>query len=164
MALGEKNYGRAEEDAKALLERYPGSQLKPQALGVLTGVAWELRRFRTAADWAAQLRAQLPPGDARAQLGVLVADAYFRAGDFKNAADAYGSAQREPPASVIHTKMTSLVVASAGLLHCNVNGFAGLMAWAAAKLVRCCAAGYTATGIASTGNWNPLCSVAIANM
>jgi tetratricopeptide (TPR) repeat protein len=100
VALGEKNYGRAEEDAKALLERYPGSQLKPQALGVLTGVAWELRRFRTAADWAAQLRAQLPPGDARAQLGVLVADAYFRAGDFKNAADAYGSAQREPPAAV----------------------------------------------------------------
>ena len=67
---------------------------------MLTGVAWELRRFRTAADWAAQLRAQLPPGDARAQLGVLVADAYFRAGDFKNAADAYGSAQREPPAAV----------------------------------------------------------------
>jgi len=98
--LAEKNYGRAEEDAKTLLERFPGSQLKAQALGVLTGVAWELRRYRTAADYAAQLRAELPPGDAHAQLGVLVAEAYFRAGDFKNAADAYASAQREPPAAV----------------------------------------------------------------
>jgi TolA-binding protein len=99
-ALFEKNYGRAEEDAKTLLESFPGSQLKTQALGVLTGVAWELRRYRSAADYAAQLRAELPAGDARAQLGVLVADAYFRAGDYRNAADAYGSAQREPPAAV----------------------------------------------------------------
>jgi len=99
-ALFEKNYSRAEEDAKTLLESFPGSQLKTQALGVLTSVAWELRRYRTAADDAAQLRAELPAGDARAQLGVLVADAYFRAGDFRNAADAYGSAQREPPAAV----------------------------------------------------------------
>jgi len=100
VALAEQNYGRAEEDAKTLLERFPGSQLKAQALSVLTGVAWELRRYRTAADYAAQLRQELPAGDPRAQLGVLVADAYFRAGDFKNAADAYGSAQREPPAAV----------------------------------------------------------------
>ncbi len=100
VALKEKNYGGAEEDARALLESFPGSQLKTQALGVLTGVAWELRRYRTAADRAARLRAELPPGDARAQLGVLVADAYFRAGDYRNAADAYGSAQREPPAAV----------------------------------------------------------------
>jgi cellulose synthase operon protein C len=106
VALKEKNYGGAEEDSRTLLESFPGSQLKTQALGVLTGVAWELRRYRTAADWAAQLRAELPPGDARAQLGVLVADAYFRAGDYRNAADAYGSAQREPPAAV-----------SAGVLH-----------------------------------------------
>lgn len=100
LALKEKNYSRAEEDAQTLLESFPGSQLKVQALGVLTGVAWELRRYRTAAGRAAMLRAELPPGDARAQLGVLVADAYFRAGDYRNAADAYGSAQRERPIAV----------------------------------------------------------------
>jgi hypothetical protein len=72
VALKEKNYSGAEEDARTLLESFPGSQLKTQALGVLTGVAWELQRYRTAADRAAQLRAELPPGDARAQLGVLV--------------------------------------------------------------------------------------------
>jgi hypothetical protein len=100
VALKEKNYSGAEEDAQTLLESFPGSQLKTQALGVLTGVAWELRRYRTAAGRAVLLRAELPPGDARAQLGVLVADAYFRAGDYRNAADAYGSALREPPAAV----------------------------------------------------------------
>ena len=100
VALKENNYGQAEEDAQTLLERFPGSQLKAQALGVLTGVAWELRRYRSAADHAAQLRAELPPGDARAQLGVLVADADFRAGDYANAADAYASAERAPPAAV----------------------------------------------------------------
>jgi tetratricopeptide (TPR) repeat protein len=100
VALAEKNYGQAEEDAKWLLDNFPGSRLRTQALGVLTGVAWELARYRTAADGAAQLRAELPPGDARAQLGVLVAEADFRAGDFRNAADAYASAQREPPAAV----------------------------------------------------------------
>ena len=100
VALKENNYGQAEEDAQTLLERFPGSQLKAQALGVLTNVAWELRRYRSAADHAAQLRAELPPGDARAQLGVLVADADFQAGDYANAADAYASAEREPPAAV----------------------------------------------------------------
>ena len=100
VALEEKNYDQAREDAKWLLDNFPGSRLKTQALGVLTGVAWEQGRYRTAADDAAQLRAELPAGDARAQLGVLVAEADFRAGDFKNAADAYGSAQREPPAGV----------------------------------------------------------------
>jgi len=100
LALREQSYGRAEEDAKTLLERFPGSQLKVQALGVLTGVAWEGRRYRTAADYAVKLRAELPAGDARAQVGVLVADADFRAGDYKNAADAYASAQRELPAGI----------------------------------------------------------------
>lgn len=100
ISLEGKNYDGAEADAKRLLEQFPGSPLKAQALGVLTGVAWEQYRYRTAADYAAQLRSDLPPGDARELLGVLVAEAYFRAGDFKSAADAYGSAQRDPPASV----------------------------------------------------------------
>ncbi|HTX67248.1 MAG TPA: hypothetical protein VMD31_15860, partial [Opitutaceae bacterium] len=100
VALAEKNYDQANDDAKWLLDNYPGSRLKTEALGVLTSVAWEQARYRTAADYAAQLRAELPPGDARSRLGVLVAEADFRAGDFRNAADAYGSAQREPPAGI----------------------------------------------------------------
>ncbi|OHE78737.1 MAG: hypothetical protein A3G75_00565 [Verrucomicrobia bacterium RIFCSPLOWO2_12_FULL_64_8] len=97
---GYENYQRADEDAQALLERFPGSQLKAQALAVRTDIAWELRRFRTAADYASQLREALAAGDTRRQIGVLVADAYFRSGDYRNAADAYSAAMREPPAAM----------------------------------------------------------------
>lgn len=103
LALAEENYEnyqRADEDAKTLVERFPGSQLKAQALGVRTSVAWELRRFRTVADHASQLREALPPGDERRQISVLVADAYFRSEDFRSAAGAYSAAMRDPPAAV----------------------------------------------------------------
>jgi outer membrane protein assembly factor BamD (BamD/ComL family) len=100
VALSEKNYARAETDASRLLEQFPGSSLKGQALGVLTGVAWEQKRQRNAANYATKAREALPPGEARAQLGVLVAEAYFLARDFRNAADAYAAALDEIPAGV----------------------------------------------------------------
>ena len=100
VGLNEKNYDRAEADATRLLEQFPGSQLKGLALGVLTGVAWEQGRYRNAASQAAKAREVLPAGEARAQLGVLVAEAYFRARDFRNAADAYAAALNEIPAGV----------------------------------------------------------------
>ena len=96
-ALADKAYAAAEEDARALLERYPGSPLKAGALGVRLAVAWDLKRYRTAADVIAQLRAVIAPGRERAELGVLLAEAFFRADDFKNAADAYDAALREAP-------------------------------------------------------------------
>ena len=101
-ALLDKDYARAEEDARALLERYPGSPLKAPALGVRLAVAWDLKRYRTAADVVAQLRAIIPEGRERAQLGVLLAEAFFRSGefnqsDYQNAADAYDAALREAP-------------------------------------------------------------------
>ncbi len=99
-ALMDKEYARAEEDARALLERYPGSPLKPAALGVRLAVAWDQKRFRTAADVIVQLRAVLTEGRERAELGVLLAEAFFRSEDYKNAADAYEAALRELPAVV----------------------------------------------------------------
>ncbi|HTB81887.1 MAG TPA: tetratricopeptide repeat protein [Opitutaceae bacterium] len=98
--LADKNYALALGDAQMLLEKFPGSPLKPAALGVQLGVAWEQRRYRLAADYASQARAALPPGEAHAQLGVLVAEAGFRAGDFGNAADAYAAALNERPAGI----------------------------------------------------------------
>lgn len=98
LALQEKDYARAEDDARALLQRFPGSLLKANALGVLTSAAWEQRRYRTAADLGAKAAAELPPGEMRAQFNVLVAEAWFRAGDFRTAADAYAAALREAPA------------------------------------------------------------------
>ncbi|MBI3884247.1 MAG: hypothetical protein HY302_00725 [Opitutae bacterium] len=96
-ALADKLYGPAEDDARSLLERFPGSALKAAALGVRLTVAWELKRYRTAADVIVQLRAALAPGRERAELGVLLAEAFFRSEDYQNAADAYDAALRESP-------------------------------------------------------------------
>jgi len=95
-----EGYAQAEDDARALLEKFPGSPLKAHAYGVLTDAAWEQRRYRTAADNAVKARAELPPGPVRAALGVLVAEAWFRARDFRSAADAYAAALSEPPAGM----------------------------------------------------------------
>ncbi len=100
LALVDNDYARAEEDARALLERYPGSPLKATALGVRLAVAWDLKRYRAAADVVAQLRAVTKEGRDRAELGVLLAEAFFRAEDYQNAADAYDAALHDVPAVV----------------------------------------------------------------
>ena len=108
-ALADHDYRQAEDDANALLKRFPGSALRVHAFGVLTGSAWEQGRYRLAATNARQARAELTAGggpelaEPRAKLGVLEAEAWFRAGDaddFRNAADAYAAALRERPAGV----------------------------------------------------------------
>jgi hypothetical protein len=94
------NQAQAEADAKALLAKFPQSELKPAALGLLADLSWELLRYRAAADYAAQARAELPAGNVRAGLGVMMAEAYFRAGDYGAADDAYAAALNEVPSGV----------------------------------------------------------------
>ncbi len=96
-ALSERQTTPAAEDARMLLERFPGSPLKSAALGVQLSVAWELKRYRNAADVCAQLRAIMPEGRDRAELGILLAEAFFHALDYQNAADAYDAALHEAP-------------------------------------------------------------------
>jgi TolA-binding protein len=98
--LDEKDYAAAEEDARSLLERYPGTAFKAEALGVRLAVAWELKRYRTAADICVQLRAIIKDERERAELGVLLAESFFRSEDYRNAADAYAAALHEMPAVV----------------------------------------------------------------
>ncbi|MFZ9682134.1 MAG: tetratricopeptide repeat protein [Cephaloticoccus sp.] len=101
LALAAKDYADAEADARALLEKFPGSRRKAEAFGVLTTSAWEQFRYRAAADFAAKARDALEGpgvGERRAELGVLVAEAWFRARDFPNAADAYSAVLRNIPA------------------------------------------------------------------
>lgn len=100
VALAGKDFAQAEADARTLLDRFPGSQLRVQAFGVLTNSAWEQRRYRTAADNADKARQQAPAGPGRSQLGLLVAESWYRAGDFSSAADAYGAALRDLPPEV----------------------------------------------------------------
>lgn len=102
-ALAAKDYRQAEADARSLLEKFPGSQYKAEAYGVLTGSAWEQYRYRAAADLATKAREELSDASSaqtRAELGVLAAEAWFRAKDFPNAADAYSAVLREVPAGV----------------------------------------------------------------
>ncbi|HVW21828.1 MAG TPA: hypothetical protein VHC86_11490 [Opitutaceae bacterium] len=110
-ARAREDYGQAEEDAGRLLLRFPGLRLTTiHALAVQMRVDWAQARYRAAAAKAATIRGELPAGEARASLGVLRAEALFRAGglapgaadrvDFSNAADAYEAALRERPAGV----------------------------------------------------------------
>jgi tetratricopeptide (TPR) repeat protein len=100
-----EGYAQAEEDAHTLLQKFPGSPFKAHVYGVLTGSAWEQRRYRTAADNAVKARAELPAGSERAAMGVLAAEAWFRARDFRSAADAYQAAMTELPTGVTAGQM-----------------------------------------------------------
>ncbi|MFA5264371.1 MAG: tetratricopeptide repeat protein [Opitutaceae bacterium] len=100
VALGAKDYARAEADARMLLDKFPGSQLRAHALGALTNAAWEQRRYRTAADNAEKARQEAASGPARSQLGLIVAEAWYRAGDYSSAADAYAAAIQDLPPGV----------------------------------------------------------------
>jgi TolA-binding protein len=107
LELGDARYAQAEDDAHALLEKFPGSPLKAHAYSVLASSAWEQYRYRTAADYAFKAGGEFPPGQIRAEFGMLVAEAWFRAGmlgrdrgDFRSAADAYAAALRSRPEGV----------------------------------------------------------------
>lgn len=100
LALVDNDYDAAESDARTVLERFPGSELRAAALGVLVSVDWERGRYRAAAAHAAAAREALGPGRARAEFGVLLAEAFFRAGDFRSAAAAYEAALAEVPEGV----------------------------------------------------------------
>ncbi|HXQ80780.1 MAG TPA: hypothetical protein VN775_05695 [Opitutaceae bacterium] len=107
LGLGDARYARAEDDAHALLERFPGSPLKAHAYAVLASSAWEQYRYRTAADYAFKAGGEFPQGPIRAEFALLVAEAWFRAGqlggdrgDFRSAADAYAAVLRSRPEGV----------------------------------------------------------------
>ena len=118
LALADRQFAQAESDANLLAREFPGSPLRAHAFGILTQSAWEQGRYRLAADHAGRAREALPAGTAgraRAELGVLEAEARFRAGlqaeridrsatagrvDFRQAADAYAAVVRERPAEL----------------------------------------------------------------
>ncbi len=112
LALAEKDFAQAEEDANGLLRQFALSPLRAHALAVLAQSAWEQRRFRLAADFSQRTRAELrglaangPESTAnrrlQSQLGIMEAEAWYRAGlaagdrgDFRSAADAYAGVLR----------------------------------------------------------------------
>jgi hypothetical protein len=120
LALSDRDYVRAEEDAAALLKQFPLSTLRVHALVIATQSAWEQGRYRVAADHARRARSEMEEGSAmdvpaptvggqrkpppvaisprfKAELGVLEAEARFRATDYRSAADAYAAVLLERP-------------------------------------------------------------------
>jgi len=105
LALEDSDFITAEDRAQMLLDRFPGSSLKPYALGLLADTAWEQQHYRTAADYARQTKLSLS-SDSRnievsKRLSAVIAEAWFRARDYRNAADAYSSVMLNPPAGII---------------------------------------------------------------
>lgn len=81
----------AEVNAKSVLEAFPGSMHANGAIRLLAYISWirEPPQYRMAAGYLSRLRAQLDQGPERSRFSILVADSYFRNGDYENAADAY---------------------------------------------------------------------------
>lgn len=99
-ALMDRDFSAAESDARTFLQRYPTSPLKARAQSQLAAVAWELRRFRTSADFAAQAAAASAEPTLKSALLLLSAEASFRAMDYQTAAQTYAQAAEAPPAGV----------------------------------------------------------------
>ncbi|MGE9294178.1 MAG: tetratricopeptide repeat protein [Puniceicoccales bacterium] len=89
----------AVRDAEALIERYPGSPLRIDAIRLLAFQAWnaEPPRYRMAADYLNQIREALPPGREHRYYGRLVADSFFLNGDYQAAAEVYEAVLNEEP-------------------------------------------------------------------
>ena len=100
LALAGQDHARAEADARDLLARFPVSAQRARALTQLATVAWDLKRFRTAADYAAQAAGSADDAGARASLRLLSAEASYRAKDYTSAAETYAVAAETPPAGV----------------------------------------------------------------
>lgn len=97
--LANRSHSLAEADANRLLNTYPGSVLREEAVRLLAYVAWQRQppQFRTAAGFLGRIRTDMPPGPERARIGRLMGDCYFLNQDFASAAEVYGSIWRETP-------------------------------------------------------------------
>lgn len=97
LRLEDGQYGAAEEDARFLINSFPGSSLVPHALRLMGYISWMRSppQYRTAADYLNRLRQRLDEGPDRIRVSRLMADCFFLNGDYDSASDAYASLLRE---------------------------------------------------------------------
>lgn len=101
LAVGDLN--GAATDAERLLAEFPASNFSDQARWILAYMAWQEKRFRTAADFLQQIREKMPPSYERQFLGQLVGDCYFLNGDFATAAEIYEGVLQNAPTDFSHS-------------------------------------------------------------
>lgn len=94
LALRVGEVDQAATDAEMVVENFPNSAFREDALYLLAYLGWtsDPPRYRSAADYLGQLRSELPPGRHLATVTRLMADCFFLKGDFQTAATLYAEA------------------------------------------------------------------------
>ena len=86
------DYEASGTDCEALLQRNPDIELRESATRLLVLIAFQRQRYRTASGLLIELSNLVVDEDEQNQLQLLVADCFFQAGDYSDAAESYGIA------------------------------------------------------------------------
>lgn len=84
---------KAEASLHDLLEKFPGSALRADALRLTADLAWQSGAYRKAADALDKLK-DIAPGEETDKLRLIAADCYFLNRDWANAAAGYAGARK----------------------------------------------------------------------
>ncbi len=87
-----KDYDGSENECQTLLAENPETELRESTLRLLVLIAFQRQRYRTAAGFLLQLGELVATEGERNRIQLLVADCFFLAEDYRNAADSYGVA------------------------------------------------------------------------
>lgn len=90
-----KDYETSEAECQKLMENEPDIQLQESTLRLLVLIAFQRQRFRTASGLLIELGDLLADPLERNRIQLLIADCFFQAGDYANAAESYGIAIRQ---------------------------------------------------------------------
>jgi outer membrane protein assembly factor BamD (BamD/ComL family) len=101
LALSQGHLDAAAASANRLLDEFPASAWRQDALLLLAYVAYhsEPPHYRVAADYINQIRTLTTDAAAQARFSSLLADLYFLNGDYQNAADLYKALLANPAAA-----------------------------------------------------------------
>lgn len=98
LLFNQNKLDEAAQDAQILIEQYPGSSIRQDALKIQAAIALSRSppQYRTAANFFNQVRSELTDNEARVRLTMLIGDCYFLNEDFANAAEFYGQVLQIP--------------------------------------------------------------------
>ena len=87
-----KEYELSEAECESLLSNGPDIELRESTLRLLVLIAFQRQRYRTASGLLIELSELLVDANERNSIQLLVADCFFQAGDYGDAAESYGIA------------------------------------------------------------------------
>jgi len=87
-----REFEGSEAECRALLENDPGLELRESSLRLLVLIAFQRQRYRMASGLLIDLSELLEDPEERNRIQLLVADCFFQAGDYNNAAESYALA------------------------------------------------------------------------